>query len=173
MNLYLVRHAEAVPVGGRILRDADRTLSPVGEAHAEQMGKVLAKIDPGIHIVATSPLVRAIHTGEIIGHEVSDRPIFHVTEHLAPGFREKTLLETLYALSGGGSIVAVGHQPDMSAFVSYLIADATSAAVAFPPGAVACLRIKQVSTHPEAQLLWHLTPDVVKSLHPEQKQRSS
>ncbi len=173
MNLYLARHAEAVPVGGRILKDADRTLSPVGEAHAEQMGKVLAKIDPGIHVVATSPLVRAVHTGEIIGHQVSDRPVFHVTEHLAPGFREMRLLETLYALSGGGSIVAVGHQPDVSAFVSYLIAGAMSAAVAFPPGAVACLSIQQVSSRPEAHLCWLLTPDVVKSLQPERTQRSS
>lgn len=171
MNLYLARHAEAVPVGGRILRDADRILSAAGEDDALRMGRALAKIDPSINIVTTSPLLRAIHTGEIIGHEVSSHPIFHVTEHLAPGFREKTLLETLHALSGGGSVVAVGHQPDMSAFVSYLIADATSAAVAFPPGAVACVRIKQIATHPEAHLLWLLTPDVVKSLHPERTQR--
>lgn len=167
MNLYLVRHAEAVAVGGSILRDADRSLSLRGEEDSALMGRSLARLDPNVDIVITSPLVRAKQTGEIMGEELSDHALFHISEHLAPGFSHTALLEELIDLSGGGSIVAVGHQPDISMFISYLIADKTHAAVAMEAGAIAFVRVQNIAGRVESQLRWLLTPGAVKSLQPQ------
>ena len=56
MNLYIVRHAEAVPLGRGISRDADRPLSAHGERDAAVVGRVLALADPAVR---TIPAVRS------------------------------------------------------------------------------------------------------------------
>lgn len=165
MDLYLVRHAEAAPVGGPIKRDTDRSLTARGEEDAALMGRSLARIDPNIDIIVTSPLVRAVRTGEIIGGEISDHPIFHTTEHLAPGFRQRSLWEELLALSGGASIVVVGHQPDLGMFISYLIADSSRASVALSPCSIAHVKVEAMGSRREAHLRWLLTPEIARSLH--------
>lgn len=163
MNLYIVRHAEALPVGGIITRDADRRLSPRGEEDAALMGRALAHLDPNLEIIVTSPLRRAIETGEIMGKEIIDHPIMRVSEHLAPGLSNNALLRELLALSAGSNIVAVGHQPDMSHFVSHLITGNQEASVAMSAGAVAKLVLE--GSRPHAYLSWLLTPDAVKVLY--------
>lgn len=167
MKLYLMRHAEALPVGGTISRDADRMLSVRGEEDAALMGRMLVRIDPAIDIVITSPLVRAVRTGEIVGGEAAKPPVFHTTEHLAPGFRPKALSEEIVALSGGGSIVAIGHQPDLGLFASYLISDSSDVAIAFETGAVAAIKVNAVLKPVQGSLRWLLTPGIVKSLNPD------
>lgn len=159
MNLYIVRHADAVPVGGAIIRDADRPLSSVGEEDATLMGSVLARVDPHVEIVVTSPFVRARMTGEIIAAEIAHRPIVHATEHLAPGFDRRRLLEELFVLGAGGSVIAVGHQPDVGMFVSFLVSESPHSVLAMPPGAIAALGRDSSSFH----LRWLLTPDIVKT----------
>ena len=162
MNLYLIRHAEAMPVGGMVTRDADRRLSPRGEDDAALMGRALFLLDPDVKIIVTSPLVRAIETGEIIGKEIGDHPVMHVSEHLAPGFNDKSLFQELQLLGAGSSIIAVGHQPDMSDFVSFLIAGSLSASVAMAAGSVAKLVVD--GPDPQGHLAWLLTPEAVRSL---------
>lgn len=165
MNIYLVRHTEAVPVGGAITRDADRTLSGRGEEDAALMGEALAGIDPGLKMVVTSPLKRAIQTGEIIGRRMSRHPTFHVSEHLAPGFNHRSLVQNLLELSGGSNIVAVGHQPDLTNFISFFIAGSSYTSIAMETGAIANIAMRAGGK--EAQLRWILTPTLVRSLHNE------
>lgn len=162
MNLYVVRHADALPVGGIVTRDADRRLSPRGEGDAGLMGRALAHLDPNVDIIVTSPLVRAIETGEVIGRQLSDHPIMHVSEHLAPGFNHQALFHELLVFSAGESIVAVGHQPEMSAFISFLIAGNHEAAVGMSPGSIA--KIVLEGSRPTGYLSWLLTPDIVRVL---------
>jgi phosphohistidine phosphatase SixA len=74
----------------------------------------------------------------------------------------------LIALSGGGSIVAVGHQPDLSNFISMLVASAAYAAIAMAPCAIArvSLKVSPAGDHSEAHLHWLLTPDVIRKIAP-------
>jgi phosphohistidine phosphatase len=164
MNLYLARHGEAIATGGSIVRDADRPLSVRGEEDAALMGRVLAQMCPTLEMIVTSPLLRAIRTGEIMGAEISSHPVFTVSNHLAPGFRHKNLYDELIILCGDGDVLAVGHQPDLSAFISYLIAGPAPASVAMAPGTVARLTVLPGKSRPEATLDWLLTPQVAKSL---------
>jgi phosphohistidine phosphatase len=164
--LYLVRHGEAHPLGGKIICDDDRTLTQQGEADARLIGKVLSRLDPAVRVIATSPLVRARQTGEIIRREVDAHPVMHASERLAPGFRHEEALEELTALSAGGSIIAVAHQPDISKFVSKLIAGSPYAAISIAPCAVAKVTVKPATgaMHAEAHLHWLLTPHIVTAI---------
>jgi phosphohistidine phosphatase len=166
MNLYVMRHTDAVPVGGVVTRDAERVLSVRGGEDAVLMGRVLARLDPFIDIVVTSPLVRAIQTGEAVGTGVSDHPIFHVSNNLLPGFNEKNLLEEIIAISGGGNVIAIGHQPDLTRFISFLVSGGVPSGIAMDTGAIAHVRLQMDPTRREASLRWLMTPATVKSLHP-------
>ncbi len=146
------------------MRDADRPLSVRGEEDATVMGRVLAQLCPTLELVVTSPLLRAVRTGEIMGSEISSHPVFSVSNHLAPGFRHKNLYEELVMLCGDGDVLAVGHQPDLSGFIAFLISGSASATVAMAPGAVARLTVQKGKSRPDATLDWLLTPQVVRSL---------
>ena len=67
MNIYLVRHGEAGPSGGTVLRDADRRLTSRGEDDARLIGRVLAQAKSNVTVLLSSPLTRALQTAELIG----------------------------------------------------------------------------------------------------------
>ena len=166
MILYLIRHAEAVRVGGSIQRDADRMLTQQGEQDSVLMGRALTRVEPSPGIVVTSPLTRAVQTGQLIAHEICHSES-RATENLAPGFRHKDLLEEILSVAGEGNIVVVGHQPDMGAFLSYLISDSARAFVVFPPAAMAKVSVPASNPAGESTLHWILTPETVRHLHPQ------
>lgn len=165
MKIYLVRHGEAVSAGGVVSSDAERKLTARGEAAAKMMGQVLARIDPGVSMVLTSPLARAVQTATILKHELQDRPALHVSENLSPGFQPKALLEEILVQGSGASIAAVGHQPDLSRLIGYLIAHSSQVAVAMTTLAIAGIELDGGAPHPQAQLAWLLTPETVHSIH--------
>jgi phosphohistidine phosphatase len=164
MKLYLVRHGEAEKVGGRISRDADRRLTATGEETSLWVGRALGRIDPAIGTILTSPLVRAVQTGTLIKRELGDKPAQRDSEMLTPGFRPKDLLKELFALPSVESIVAVGHEPDISRCLGYLIADGSHVSVTMGTGAVAGVELRGAISEYEAALLWFLTPPVVRAL---------
>ena len=163
-----MRHAEALPVGansgGTIIRDADRPLSASGEREAALIGKTLARLDSTVKVVMTSPLLRAVQTGNIVGREIGGQAAIKTSTNLSPGFTSEKLVEEFLALNDGGNIIAVGHQPDLSMCISYLIAGSGSATVAMGPGAVACVKLTSRGRRAESELRWLLTPEIAASI---------
>jgi phosphohistidine phosphatase len=166
MILYLARHAEAVELGGVISRDAERPLTTQGEQDATLMGRVLSRLESKIGVVMASPLLRARQTAEHISRELGTHPKVRVSEHLAPGFRPKVLLEELLSQAQGSDVVAVGHQPDLGMFVAFLIGDSSRAAITMEPGAIAKLRLTSTDSRVEARLSSLFTPAAVRKLDP-------
>jgi phosphohistidine phosphatase len=160
MNLYIVRHGDALPVGKTIPGDAERPLSSRGEKDIAALGDVIAGEQSAGILVLASPLTRARQTAEIIAGKLDGPPGIRVSENLAPGFRPKALLSEL-ANAGVEMIVAVGHQPDLTTFLSYVIADQSYAGVAFPPGGVAKITMHPSRADNDAMLHWLLTPELV------------
>jgi len=163
MNLYLIRHGDAVPVGGTITHDSERVLTERGREEAQSVGSMLSRIQPPITLILTSPLVRAVETAQIIAGVLSSKPPIRSANFLAPGFRQGTFLNELTALNEE-NIVAIGHQPDMSNFIAYLIAE-SSAAIAMATGSVAFLEISQNATEHHARLRWLVTPELIRHFH--------
>jgi len=163
--LYLVRHAEAVPVGGMIHRDADRPLSPRGEDDAVLMGKAVANLCRDVGLILTSPLVRAVRTGEIFRNNYTPPVVARTSDNLAPGFRYKALLEELSGQRTIPAIIAIGHQPDLSNFISFLIANSAHTAVTMTACAVARITFESDDLGAGAALQWLFTPEIVRAAH--------
>jgi phosphohistidine phosphatase len=167
MILYLCRHAEAGPVGGAIVRDAERLLSDQGERDATLMGQALARLDPSVKRIVVSPLRRAVQTAECIAQAFSPAPPVMPLESLVPGVRYKSLYEELVKEYHDESIVVVAHEPDLSRFISYLIADA-EVNIAMVTASLARLTVRPNVTQPDVTLDWLLPANVVKALYPQQ-----
>ncbi len=163
VTVYLMRHAEALPVGGEVQRDADRILSPRGEDDSLLVGKALARLDPGVRLILTSPLHRAQQTATLVGQGFKETPSIKASENLEPGFRMKSLLDELLALKTG-SVVVIAHMPDVSNFLAYLVADTRQAAIAMHTAAVAKVTLHIAGDRWEPMLHWLLTPDILARL---------
>jgi len=164
MILYLLRHGEALPAVGPEYRDADRILSPDGVADIGRVGKFLADHNPLIDLILTSPVARARQTGEILLNALASRPSVASTENLSPGFSPAALVREVWG-AGNEHIVAVGHQPDMSACISYLVAG-NPVQVEMKPGAMAAVAMDDAGEQPSGSLLWVLNPSVLKDVSP-------
>jgi phosphohistidine phosphatase len=126
MKLYLMRHGPAEDQADSGL-DGDRALSPAGRERVRGVAKMLLDVGEAPAEVITSPLVRAVQTAEIvaIASKLSTRGgTVEVRRELSPGqVSEAVLLARRAALDGRKRILFVGHEPDLSAVASALVAD--------------------------------------------------
>ena len=164
MNVYIVRHGEARPIGGAITSDNDRPLSLRGEQDVRLIGQALARAERETPRIVCSPLARAQSTASLLGERFVYPPTPEIWEELSPGMRFKDVLSRLQK-SGTDPVVLVGHQPDMSHLIAFLIADAATE-IALPPGAMASLTLPQGAGAGAGRLHWLLTPELVRSLTP-------
>src|SRR5205807_2522803 len=65
MRLYLIRHADAAPLGeGGVADDRDRPLTELGHSQCQALAAALQKRDVKVDQIVTSPLLRARQTAE-------------------------------------------------------------------------------------------------------------
>ena len=86
MELYLIRHADAAPVGTHGIRDdAERPLTDIAHKQARDLGDGLRKRDIKVEKLVTSPFLRARQTAEDILQDWPDpKPELILCEDLVP-----------------------------------------------------------------------------------------
>src|SRR5439155_26342392 len=85
MDLFLIRHAEAAPLGSAgVQDDAERPLTRAGRASCKPLAEALQRIGVRLDRVATSPLLRARQTAEeLLAHWGVPLPALDLCEALA------------------------------------------------------------------------------------------
>ena len=116
MIVYFLRHADAEDF---VDSDFTRKLTPKGHDQAERVGKFCKQNGIKPEVFLTSPLVRARETAEIVGKKTGLTPV--IADWLACGMTPATLIEKLQPLATKSSVLLVGHEPDLSTVVSYLL----------------------------------------------------
>lgn len=127
------------------------------------MGNAFAIVDPQVSLVLTSPLVRAQESGRIVASQFRSQPVVRPTENLSPAFRFQSFLDEVLGLGESSHVVAVGHQPDLTNFISWIIANAATE-IALGTASAACLSVTKSGVGPDAVLRWLLSPDLVRHL---------
>ena len=108
MDLILWRHADAADGGP----DLERELTPRGHKQAAAVAKWLRKRLPDDFEVVSSPAVRARQTAAALEKSV------RIEKQLAPGASVEAILK---AAGNRGTVVLVGHQPDLGNALAYLL----------------------------------------------------
>lgn len=160
MRLLMIRHAEAEDAStGK--SDAERRLTPDGRKQMCKAAKGLRTIVSTIDVLATSPLLRAIETGEIVAHVLHLEDALELPA-LAPDGGRQSLIAWLQEQPAGATIAIVGHEPYLSTLASSLISGSTSALLTFKKGACCLIEFDRTAGIGGGRLLWMMQPGQLK-----------
>jgi phosphohistidine phosphatase len=159
MRLYVIRHAEAVAQGhDGIERDEDRPLTEAGQEQSRRVAKALRAQGVSLDKLFTSPLLRARQTAEGMLAELGNAaPVLEETEALTPGTKKKKLIRELLG-AGGEAVGVVGHNPDLSELVGWLIGEKTTS-VELAKAGMACIEFDGSPCKDGGTLAWLVSPE--------------
>jgi phosphohistidine phosphatase len=158
MDLYLIRHADALALGERgNTQDSERPLSDKGYGQSKQVGAWFQRKGIALDQIFTSPLVRAHQTAEGIAGAVSPAPPLQLCPELAPGERPKKLAKALKRW-GGERAALVGHLPDLPAFAAWLIGG-KRAQIDLAKAGIAYISVADEPGKGGGSLVWLVSPE--------------
>lgn len=156
MELILLRHgkAEDFHPGG----DADRDLVEKGVRQAERAGRLLAAMDRRPDVVLTSPRLRARRTADVFC-AAAGLPGPVLQPWINCGMDPETAISELRAFTDFERVMLVGHEPDFSSFVEWLLG-CSGSSVEVKKGSLVGLEVFPPAWH--ARLLFAVPPRMMK-----------
>jgi phosphohistidine phosphatase len=118
MRIYLVRHGDAVPeedAGS----DRDRWLSAKGREHVRVLGRLLRENQVEPDAILTSPLPRAVQTGELLAQALDYLGIVTSLRSLEPSAHPQVAANEIMRRSG--AVIVVSHEPAISGLGAFLM----------------------------------------------------
>lgn len=168
LELYLIRHAVAVPRGSDYRDDARRPLTPEGATRWRHAAAGLRELGVAVDLVLTSPLLRAHDTADILVAALKPKPKLVVTEALSPGRKPAEVLAVIArhaaAARGASRLALVGHEPDLGELAACILG--ARGAVEFKKGAVCRIDVDRAMPGGPGTLRWFLPPRVLRGLAP-------
>ena len=156
MEIYILRHGIAVERGtpGH-KKDGDRPLTEEGEDKMRQIAKAMQTMGLQFDVIFSSPYVRAKRTADIVA-EIIDEDVT-VTHSLLPDAAPAELIAEIND-EKPQRVLLVGHEPDLSTFISLLISGRSDAEIELKKGALCKLTAETLKAGKCATLNWLLTP---------------
>ena len=165
MELLVIRHDLAEPrdatAGARA--DADRPLSDAGRKRARRAARALARLAGKLDVLASSGLRRADETALAIAQEFGGLRIEPV-DALAPGAKPEAVADWLRGLEGAETVAIVGHEPGLSALVTWLVSGLSTPLLELGKGGACLLELPDHIAPGQARLLWLLRPGQLRRL---------
>jgi phosphohistidine phosphatase len=127
MNLYILRHASAGIKRNNPLLDIKRPLDKDGKSHCLQLAQVLNAMKISFDLVVSSPLKRSLQTAQLVGTETGYEQKILISNGLAPVATFAQFQRLLRECSAHENILLVGHNPNLTQFLSQLISGPTDA----------------------------------------------
>jgi phosphohistidine phosphatase len=137
MQLYIVRHGQAVESEAWAGAERDRPLTAEGRDEMRAAARGLRRLSVDVDAMYTSPLARARATADVIAAAL-DAPL-HELDQLAPGATLDALAHVLSRHPRASALLVVGHEPDLSDMIGELIGSHGPAHIEMKKGA--CCRV--------------------------------
>lgn len=168
MNILVIRHAIAqdrqrFTGADAVERDAQRPLTGRGRTRMRAAARGLHRVAPKIDLLATSPLKRAVQTGDVLAACCDGLKRVEISQ-LAPGHPVGAVLKWLQAQPPGSTIALIGHEPQLGVFVGWMCTGLQESFVRLKKGGACLLRLKRDVKAGRATLLWSLGPSQLRAL---------
>jgi phosphohistidine phosphatase len=162
MIVYFLRHANAGQKRVSPVQDEKRSLDKEGIEQCRYIGRLLTSVDTHVDMILSSPLKRATQTASMVGNEIDYEQRIELTPALRPTAAYASFRELIGQISGLEAVMVVGHNPNMSKFLSLMVSGGLSErAIEMKKGSVA-----RVEMGPKRAVLnWLVTPRLVKSVY--------
>jgi phosphohistidine phosphatase len=155
LRLHLLRHAHAGDPDAWSGDDALRPLTRKGRQQSDLLGAFLDQHGVRPDVIVSSPKVRALQTAELVAATLG--MTVRTDDRLASGFGRRELWDLLDEL-GAREPMLVGHDPDLSELLGYLI---DAAGVALRKGALATVDVDMEPARLNGTLRWLVPPDLL------------
>jgi phosphohistidine phosphatase len=175
LDLYLLRHGEAGkrPSAGSSI--SQRSLSINGEKEVEDISRSLNTLGIRFDFIVTSPLKQAYLTAVIVAKTFEVQKKIQEWSELTPEGNRLDLYHKLSQFKQGSTILLVGHQPYLSNMISEIIFGISGRAkendrnyneanIVLKKAGLARIRITSLIPEISGELLWLLTPRLLKRL---------
>lgn len=168
-RVLVIRHAIAQDADAALSQgceDSQRALTDEGRRKFTKAAKGLAQIVQEIDFLATSPLLRAVQTGDILSRQFSVKPI--QIQALMPTAPPGALLEWYRERASSDCVALIGHEPGLSSWVSEMLTGRPHSVIQLKKGA-ACLLEVDLCASPKAgraSMRWLLQPSQLRLLAP-------
>ncbi|MGH8384473.1 MAG: phosphohistidine phosphatase SixA [Pseudomonas sp.] len=114
MNIWVLRHGEAVPHGSRP-HDSERELTDHGREAVLRSAALL--IGQPLTAIYASPYLRAQQTAELVRDALGFEPKIRTVEWLTPDTEPDKVAEQMVSVS---NVLLVSHNPLVGSLLSYL-----------------------------------------------------
>lgn len=159
VKLFLLRHGVAEERSSR-WSEMERPLTPAGMEKMREEARGIASLDPGIALILSSPLLRALQTAEPVAKALGLAVV--PFEPLSAGAAPLSILKSLAPHSGKSGILLSGHQPDLGELAAHLLG--AEGTVEFKKGALCCIEVDALPPRLKGTLRFHLPPAVLRGL---------
>jgi phosphohistidine phosphatase len=162
MKILVIRHGVAEELDGGT--DAQRELTKQGRKRMASAAKGIASLVPHVDLLASSPLIRAAQTAEIVSDALGGelRPV--QIAPLSPRKPVPALLTWLQQQPADSTVALVGHEPHLGTFVSWMMTGLQEPFVVFKKGGACLLEIDGELRSGRAKMLWLLKPSHLRKL---------
>jgi phosphohistidine phosphatase len=160
MELLVIRHGAAMDKEEFAKTDKSDDLRPLTSAGMEEMKEIargLRELVKKIDLLVTSPLVRAVQTAEIVG-AAYDIPVSETTDALSPDSQPKDFEKWSADFEDVKRIAIVGHEPHLTALVSWLLTGEDGAIIDLKKGGMCLLEFDSGIKSGSGILNWLMTP---------------
>ena len=165
MNLLVVRHdvAETRDPSASAKADAARPLTREGRRRAEHVAEGLARLVEKADVVASSPLVRALETARPIAAALGGLEVV-VSDALSPGAKPAAFAEWLRGLGKLDTVVVVGHEPNLSELVTWVVSGLSTPWLELGKGGACAIELPTRIAPGQGRLTWLLRPGQLRRL---------
>lgn len=166
MRLLIIRHAiaEERDVWARTSsNDDDRPLTDEGRQKMVLNAKGLRRAIDTIDVLATSPLVRARQTAQIVADAFKLGRI-ETAKSLVPDSPPSEFVEWLDRHRDDKVVAAVGHEPHLGMLVTWLLTGVEESHVDLKKGAACLLELEGTPGPASARLCWSIAPSQLRDL---------
>jgi phosphohistidine phosphatase len=165
VKLLVIRHdvAETRDPSAGFEADALRALSDEGRTRAERAARALAKQVEHVDVIASSGLRRADETAAALSAQLGGPDVQHVSA-LEPGAKPEAVARWLRRLEGAETVAVVGHEPGLSALVTWLVSGLSTPWLELGKGGACLLELDGAIEPGRARLRWLLRPGQLRAL---------
>ena len=162
MIVYFLRHANAGQKRLNPVQDDKRPLDKEGIEQCRYVGRLLNTLDVHVDLILSSPLKRATQSASMVGNEIAYEQRIETTPALHPSAAFDSFRQLLLQLGELEAVMVVGHNPNLSQFLSLLVSGGLSErAIEMKKGSVARVEVGAK----RSVLNWLITPRLIKSVY--------
>lgn len=163
MQIYILRHAVAVPRGTPGYPNDDRPLTEDGISKMTENAKGINIISGGFDVIISSSLIRALDTAKITAEAVGYTKEITITQYLLPGSVQKNLYKFLSSYNDTEKILLVGHEPHLGYLASSFLG-INNSVVELKKGAICRIDIDNIPPGKAGKMIYLIQPRELRAI---------